>query len=106
MQVTAIASLGGLLFVYDLGVISGALPAFDLSQSQQQLVVSILYVGGGLDAALGGTVCDTQGRKRAILFTDVGFLVAAVVLASWQRANTGNLVYTSQRNDHHGAMKN
>ena len=84
MQITAIASLGGVLFGYDMGVIAGALPqlatTFDLTENQQELVVSILYVGGGLGAALGGTLCDVLGRKPAILWTDVGFMVGASVL--------------------------
>jgi MFS family permease len=84
MQVTAIASLGGVLFGYDMGVIAGALPqlkqTFDLTVSQEELVVSILYVGGGLGAALGGTLCDFLGRKPAILWTDVTFMIGASVL--------------------------
>jgi MFS family permease len=84
MQVTAIASLGGILFGYDLGVISGALPqltqAFDLTNSQKESVVSILYVGGGLGAALGGSICDSFGRKRAIMITDCIFLVGGLML--------------------------
>jgi MFS family permease len=83
-HVTAIASLGGLLFGYDLGVISGALPqlirTFDLSRRQQELCVSILYVGGGLGAALGGSLCDSFGRKRAILLCDVVFGLGALIL--------------------------
>jgi len=84
IQVTAVASLGGIIFGYDLGVISGALPqlttAFDLNHTQQELVVSILYLGGGIGAALGGSICDTCGRKRAILWTDICFLVGAAML--------------------------
>ena len=84
MQVTAVASLGGVLFGYDMGVIAGALPqltsTFSLTESQQELVVSILYLGGGLGAALGGTLCDVLGRKPAILWTDVLFMVGASVL--------------------------
>jgi MFS family permease len=84
MKVTGIASLGGVLFGYDLGVISAALPQltdyFDLTSKQQELVVSILYVGGGLGAAVGGSLCDAAGRKRAILWTDGLFLLGALVL--------------------------
>lgn len=84
IQVTAIASIGGILFGYDLGVISGALPqvttAFDLTAPQQQSVVSILYVGGAAGAALGGSICDVFGRKRAIVITDMVFLVGAIIL--------------------------
>eukprot|EP00977_Amphora_coffeiformis_P014324 scaffold3971_cov159-Amphora_coffeaeformis.AAC.3 len=84
MQVTAVASLGGILFGYDLGVISGALPqlteAFELSNRQQETVVSILYLGGAMGAALGGSICDTFGRKRAIVVTDIVFLVGGLML--------------------------
>lgn len=84
IRATAIASLGGILFGYDMGVISGALPqltfAFDLTQNQQQLVVGILYLGGGIGAAAGGTLCDTLGRKTAILVTDVIFAIGALIL--------------------------
>jgi MFS family permease len=85
VKATAIASLGGILFGYDMGVISGALPllttAFSLSQNQQQLVVGILYLGGGVGAAIGGTLCDAMGRKTAILLTDVSFLFGAALLS-------------------------
>lgn len=86
IQVTAVASMGGILFGYDIGVISGALPqlaapeAFDLDNRQQEAIVSILYLGGALGAALGGSICDMFGRKRAIIITDVVFLVGAVML--------------------------
>jgi MFS family permease len=84
IQVTSIASLGGILFGYDLGVISGALPqlkaTFDLTNSQQELAVSILYLGGGLGATVGGSICDLFGRKRAILMTDVWFLIGSLIL--------------------------
>jgi MFS family permease len=84
IQVTLLASLGGILFGYDLGVISGALPQltsyFDLQSAQQEIVVSVLYVGGGFGAALGGALCDTYGRKSTILVTDVLFLLGAIIL--------------------------
>ena len=86
IQVTCMASLGGILFGYDLGVISGALPqlaaALDLQSQQQELVVSVLYIGGGLGASAGGWLCDALGRRRAILYADVGFLLGGVVLAT------------------------
>ena len=84
VKATTIASLGGLLFGLDLGCISGALPqivnAFDLTERQSELVVSFLYIGGGLGAAIGGSLCDAAGRKSAILVTDVVFLLGAVIL--------------------------
>lgn len=84
IQVTVIASLGGILFGYDLGVISGALPqlvtTFNLTSRQQELCVSILYLGGGLGAAIGGSLCDAYGRKRAIVLCDIVFGIGALIL--------------------------
>jgi MFS family permease len=88
IQVTAVASLGGVLFGYDIGVIASALPQmtldFDLSHRDQELVVSFLYLGGGIGAAVGGGLCDAFGRKRAIVLTDIVFLIGALVLYSAQ----------------------
>jgi MFS family permease len=84
VKATTIASLGGLLFGFDLGCISGALPqivsAFDLTERQSEFVVSSLYVGGGVGAAIGGSLCDAAGRRAAIFVTDVVFLLGAVIL--------------------------
>jgi MFS family permease len=84
VKVTAMASLGGCLFGYDMGAIAGALPQlaahFDLSSNQQEWVVSILYLGGGLGASVGGTICDSLGRQKTILGTDLIFATGALIL--------------------------
>lgn len=84
IKLTATASLGGLLFGYDMGAISGALPllqaSFDLDEAQQQWLVSILYLGGGLGASVGGSLCDRAGRKRTIILTDIIFMLGAAGL--------------------------
>ena len=84
IKVTAIASLGGCLFGYDMGAITGALPqlqtSFELTDSQAEWVVSILYLGGGFGAMIGGTLCDIAGRRRTILGTDVVFMLGAIWL--------------------------
>lgn len=81
---TASLSPFACLFFDYVSVIAGALPqlktAFDLTPKQEEMVVSILYLGGGLGAAVGGTLCDFLGRKPAILWTDIGFIVGAFIL--------------------------
>jgi MFS family permease len=58
-----------------MGVISGSLPLlslyFNLTTSEEDWIVSLLYFGGGVGAATGGFICDWLGRKFAILITDV-----------------------------------
>jgi len=84
VKAIGIASLGGILFGYDLGVVSAALPqltiAFDLTDVQKEMVVSFLYTGAVIGAALGGTLCDISGRKTAILFTDIIFIIGSIIL--------------------------
>ena len=84
IQAIFTASLGGVLYGYDMGVISGALPLlssyFQLTSSQEEWVVSLLYFGGGIGATMGGIICDWFGRKAAIMFTDIVFILGAVLL--------------------------
>src|SRR5210317_459719 len=86
------ASVGGILYGYDMGVISGALPSlstyFQMTATQQEWVVALLYFGGGIGAATGGFICDLFGRKRAILMTDVMFGVGALMLFAAQTVAT------------------
>jgi len=84
VQLTVTASLGGCLFGYDMGAISGTLPqltnTFDLNDRQKELAVSILYVGGAIGACIGGSLCDRIGRKVTIMLTDVVFILGALLL--------------------------
>ena len=81
IKLTAVASLGGCLFGYDMGAISGALPQltqqFALASNEQGWVVSVLYLGGGVGALVGGSVCDHFGRLTTILITDFIFVLGS-----------------------------
>jgi SP family galactose:H+ symporter-like MFS transporter len=80
-----IAALGGLLFGYDTGVISGALlfirTEFDLSPTMQGVVAGIALVGAALGAAFAGSLSDRFGRRLVLLVTGIVFVVGAVVAA-------------------------
>jgi len=80
--VAAIASLGGLLFGYDTGVISGALPFikqdFALSPTMQGVAASSVLVGATLGAACAGILSDRFGRKRVILVVALLFVAGAL----------------------------
>ncbi|KAH7447976.1 hypothetical protein KP509_01G130400 [Ceratopteris richardii] len=89
LKLTCSAGLGGLLFGYDTGVISGALlyikkdfPAVDHDTVLQETIVSMAVAGAMVGAALGGVCSDRFGRKKAIIGADVLFLVGAVVMAA------------------------
>eukprot|EP00562_Extubocellulus_spinifer_P006564 CAMPEP_0178524848 /NCGR_PEP_ID=MMETSP0696-20121128/29861_1 /TAXON_ID=265572 /ORGANISM="Extubocellulus spinifer, Strain CCMP396" /LENGTH=551 /DNA_ID=CAMNT_0020156209 /DNA_START=100 /DNA_END=1751 /DNA_ORIENTATION=+ len=77
---TAAACLGGVLFGYDLGVISGALPSLtsslQLTDSQSETVVAFLFIGSVIGSFIGGYICDKIGQV-----CDGIFLVGSIVLA-------------------------
>ncbi|MGI8650869.1 MAG: sugar porter family MFS transporter [Rubrobacter sp.] len=80
--VAFVAALGGLLFGYDTGVISGALPFIDddfgLSPLSEGLVVSSLLVGAMVGAGFAGRLADTLGRRRVVLIAAVVFALGAI----------------------------
>ena len=81
---TAVACLGGCLYGYDLGVISGALPSLSaslqLSDSQAETVVAFLFIGSAVGSFIGGNITDRIGRKSSILVCDGIFMVGSLVL--------------------------
>ena len=83
--IAATAALGGLLFGYDTGVISGALlflrDAFQLSPFMQGVVTSIALAGAALGAAAAGDLADRFGRWPIILVTALIFVLGSLVSA-------------------------
>jgi sugar porter (SP) family MFS transporter len=83
--VAAIASLGGLLFGYDTGVISGALlfikQDFGLNPWMQGITTGIVLAGATLGAAFGGWFSDRYGRRLVIIGTAILFALGALLSA-------------------------
>jgi SP family galactose:H+ symporter-like MFS transporter len=79
------AALGGLLFGYDTGVISGALifikRDFGLMTAAEEIVVSGVLLGATIGAMLGGRLSDRFGRRRILLLTATIFGVGALASA-------------------------
>ena len=78
----AISALGGMLFGYDTGVVSGAIlfiqQDFALSPTLEEIVVSSVVLGAVLGAAAGGTLTDRFGRRIVLIVTAVLFALGAV----------------------------
>jgi sugar porter (SP) family MFS transporter len=79
------ASLGGLEFGYQLGVISGALlfirRDFDLGAFEQGALVSAVLLGAMGGGIVGGRIADAIGRRRALILIALLF-IAATLLAT------------------------
>ncbi|WP_056978867.1 sugar porter family MFS transporter [Lentilactobacillus senioris] len=75
-------ALGGLLFGYDTGVISGAILFIEkqlkLNAWQQGWVVSAVLLGAILGAAVIGPMSDKYGRRKLVLLSSIIFFVGAL----------------------------
>ncbi|MFD4985340.1 sugar porter family MFS transporter [Streptomyces sp. NPDC058372] len=77
-------ALGGFLFGFDTGVISGALlyikDDFHLNSIQQSSVVSVLLIGAVVGSLLSGRLSDRIGRRRILALVGVAFLAGTAVV--------------------------
>jgi major inositol transporter-like SP family MFS transporter len=85
LTVVVIAALGGALFGYDTGVISGVLvyltPDFALSQTQVGVITSSLLIGAAIGSITGGWMADRWGRRMTLLFAGALFFIGALAQA-------------------------
>src|SRR5438270_2406508 len=78
-------ALGGLLFGYDTGVISGALlfipNSFKLTPFVQGAIVAGVLLGAMIGSACAGRLSDRLGRRRLIIIAAIIFTVGALLAA-------------------------
>ncbi|HYH57473.1 MAG TPA: MFS transporter, partial [Anseongella sp.] len=82
LSITLVAALGGLLFGFDMAVISGVLPfvqeQFALTALEEGWFVSSALVGCIIGVAFSGELSDRLGRKKMLILSAVLFLLSAV----------------------------
>mmetsp|Transcript_67247 Transcript_67247/g.161173 ORF Transcript_67247/g.161173 Transcript_67247/m.161173 type:complete len:552 (-) Transcript_67247:125-1780(-) len=88
-----VASVGGFLFGYDTGVVSGAMIEIKLAGSgidenalgpqQQELIVSCTVASAAVGSWMSGQLQRTRhcGRKSLVILTSIIFIVASVLMA-------------------------
>lgn len=80
-----IASLGGLVFGYDSGAMSGALlflkSAFHLTIFEREAMVSVIIIGAMVGSLLARGICDRMGRKMELLLASGGAGIFALLTA-------------------------
>ncbi len=80
--IATVAATGGLLFGFDTGVISGAIPffqkAFNIGNDWVEIITTAGLVGAVIGALFSGRIADIIGRKKVILASAVIFAVGAV----------------------------
>ncbi|MBO0931987.1 sugar porter family MFS transporter [Fibrella aquatilis] len=85
LTVSLIASLGGFMFGFDLGVITGVIPfikrQFALDGFALGWVVAIFEIGCMVGTFLTADMADRLGRKKSLQLTALSFLVSTVGVA-------------------------
>jgi len=80
-----VAAIGGLLFGYDTGVISGAIlfikQQFSLSAAMEEVVVSSVLAGAVIGSVIGGALTNRFGRRTMIIVAGAIFAVSAACTA-------------------------
>ncbi len=83
--VASVAALGGLLFGFDTGVISGAqlflVKTFSLTSTTEELAVSAVLIGAIIGAAISGKIADRIGRRWTLIGLATVFGAGAILTA-------------------------
>jgi sugar porter (SP) family MFS transporter len=82
LPICLVATLGGLLFGYDTGVISGAIELltvrFNLDVVMKGWASGCVLIGCAAGVLIVGPISDRFGRKKALLIAAILFLVSAI----------------------------
>jgi MFS transporter, SP family, arabinose:H+ symporter len=77
--ISAIAALGGVLFGFDLVIISGTVSFFkanfQLDEFQTGWAVGCINLGAALGAIMAGKLSDSMGRKKLLMFCAILFAI-------------------------------
>ena len=83
--VAAMAAIGGMLFGYDIGVISGAenllKTAYHLSSGTEELAVAAVLIGAVVGGAIGGPMANRFSRRYTLLAMAILYAVGAILTA-------------------------
>lgn len=82
MCIAALVSVGGVLYGYDIGVISGALlfikDTIPLTDVEVGVIVGAVLGGGLFGTLLAGPIGDHFGRRFLILFSSIIFIIGVI----------------------------
>ena len=82
LTISVVTAFGGLLFGYDISVISGTIPfiqeVFQLDEQMKGWVVSSALIGCIAGASYAGRLGDKFGRKKVLFVTGLMFMITSI----------------------------
>jgi MFS family permease len=85
MKLAVIASMSGLLFGYDTGVVSGSIifcrGYMDLTDLQVEVVVASTILSAAISASFGHHLLDKKGRKGTLVISSTIFIIGSIIMA-------------------------
>ncbi|WP_400153753.1 sugar porter family MFS transporter [Candidatus Methanomassiliicoccus intestinalis] len=82
----AVAAIGGILFGFDTGIISGAIlfvqHDFSMTISERSWAVSMVLVGAIIGSASGGYLSDKLGRRKSIISSAALVVIGTIIIAA------------------------
>ncbi|UXI19877.1 mannose-1-phosphate guanyltransferase beta [Sarcoptes scabiei] len=83
--VTSLSAIGGFLFGYDTGIVSGSMvfirDYFHLSTTMQEIVISVTILTAWLSSFVAGYLTNKFGRKLVILIASFVFTIGGLMMA-------------------------
>ena len=82
-RVALIAAVGGFLFGYDTGIISGALiflqSTFAITTFVKEVIVASVVLGAFFGAVTSGRLADYFGRRQMLIVTAIAFIIGTAL---------------------------
>lgn len=90
LRVAIVSAIGGFLFGYDTGIISGAMiyikSEFSLNYEWQEIIVSITVASAWIFSMIAGPASTTMGRKKIVYFASLIFIFGSILMAvAWEK---------------------
>ena len=83
---TLISAIGGFLFGYDTGIVSGAMipirRTFQLSSLMVELTISVTIAAAAISAFAAGFLCDLIGRRPTMILASIMFTIGVIVMGA------------------------
>ena len=86
LLLTSLSVIGGFLFGYDTGVVSGAMvlvaPALHLSPAWHSAIVSATVLTAAASSLAAGPMMEGMGRRPCILLASLAFFLGSLAMAA------------------------